>query len=57
MISVAHVYLRMMKYFLNNIAAWQPKCDCLEYNQFGRKVSGVCIIHQNLLKIIQVYYD
>ena len=38
MISVAHVYVRMMKYFWNNIAAWQPKRECLEYKQFGRKV-------------------
>ena len=35
----------------------QAKRDCLEHKQVGRKVNGVYKIHQNILKIIQVYCD
>ena len=43
--------------FLKNIAAWQLKRDCLEYEQVSRKVSEVCLIHKYLVNIIQVYCD
>ena len=35
----------------------QAKRDCLEHKQVGVKVNGVYKIHQNILKIIQVYCD
>ena len=35
----------------------QARRDCLEHKQFGVKVNGVYKIHQNILKIIQVYCD
>ena len=34
-----------------------PKRDCLEFYQNGMKVNGIYKIHQNILKIIQVYCD
>ena len=33
------------------------KRDCLEHKQFSVKVNGIYKIHQNILKIIQVYCD
>ena len=33
------------------------KRDCREFYQFGIKVNGVYKVHQNILKIIQVYCD
>lgn len=35
----------------------QPKRDCREYYQYGIKINGIYKIHQNILKIIQVYCD
>ena len=35
----------------------QPKRDCLEHYQYGIRISGIYKIHQNILKIIQVYCD
>ena len=35
----------------------QPKRDCLEHKQVGVTVNGVYKIHQDILKIIQVYCD
>ena len=35
----------------------QAKRDCLEQKQVGVKVNGIYKIHQNILKIIQVYCD
>ena len=56
--SVAHVYVRMMKYFRKNVAAKKnPKHDRLEYKQFGRKVNELYIIYRNVLKVIQVFYN
>ena len=35
----------------------QPKRDCLEFKLYGIKVNGIYKVHQNILKIIQVYCD
>lgn len=35
----------------------QPKRDCLEYYQYGIKINGIYKVHQNILKIIQVFCD
>ena len=35
----------------------EAKRDCLEHFQYGIKISGVFKVHQNILKIIQVYCD
>ena len=35
----------------------QAKRDCREFYQFGVKVNGIYKVHQNILKIIQVYCD
>ena len=35
----------------------QAKRDCREFYQFGIKVNGIYKVHQNILKIIQVYCD
>ena len=35
----------------------QPRRDCLEFKQYGIVTNGVYKIHQNILKIIQVYCD
>ena len=35
----------------------KPKRDCLEFYQSGIKVNGIYKIHQNNLRIIQVYCD
>ena len=53
--SVAHVYVRMMKYFRKNVAAKKnPKHDRLEYKQSGRKVNELYITYK---KVIQVYHN
>ena len=48
---------RVLKKYYCDCQNLQPKCDCLQYKQFGVKVNGVYKIHQNILKIIQVYCD
>ena len=35
----------------------QPKRDCLEFYRHNIKINGIYKIHQNILKIIQVYCD
>ena len=35
----------------------QTKRDCLEYRKSGIKINGIYKVHQNILKIIQVYCD
>ena len=48
---------RVLKKHYCNFQNLQPKRDCLEHKQVGRKVNGVYKIHQNILKTIQVYCD
>ena len=48
---------RVLKKYHCDCQNLQPKRDCLEHKQIGRKVDGVYKIHQNILKIIQVYCD
>ena len=48
---------RVLKKYYCDCQNLQPKRDCLEHKQVGRKVDGVYKIHQNILKIIQVYCD
>ena len=35
----------------------QAKRDCREFYQYGIKINGIYKVHQNILKIIQVYCD
>ena len=48
---------RLLKKYYCDCQNLQAKRDCLEHKQVGRKVNGVYKIHQNILKIIQVYCD
>ena len=48
---------RLLKKYYCDCQNLQAKRDCLEHKQIGRKVNGVYKIHQNILKIIQVYCD
>ena len=48
---------RVLKKYYCDCQNLQPKRDCLEHKQVGRKVDGVYKIHQNILKIIHVYCD
>ena len=61
MISVAYAYAGMMKDYLKNnhcdCQNLKPKRGCLEYKHFGIKINRIYKIHQNFLKIIQVYCD
>ena len=46
---------KVLKKYYCDCQNLQPRHDCLEHKQVGRKVDGVYKIHQNILKIIQVY--
>ena len=35
----------------------QPKRDCLDFKLYGIKINGIYKVHQNILKIIQVFCD
>ena len=48
---------RLLKRYYCNCQNLQAKRDCLEHKRFGVKLNGVYKIHQNILKIIQVYCD
>ena len=48
---------RLLKKYYCDCRNLKPKRDCLEHKQVGREVDGVYKIHQNILKIIQVYCD
>ena len=48
---------RLLKKYYCNCQNLQAKWDCLEHNKVGRKINGIYKIHQNILKIIQVYCD
>ena len=48
---------RVFKKYYSDCQNLQAKRDCLEHKQVGVKVNGVYKIHQNILKIIQVYCD
>ena len=48
---------RVLKKYYCDCQNLQAKRDCLEHKQVGVKVNGVYKIHQNILKIIQVYCD
>ena len=48
---------RLSKKYYCDCRNLQTKRDCLEYKQNGIKINGVYKVHQNLLKIIQVYCD
>ena len=48
---------RLLKKYYCDCQTLKPKRDCLEHKQVGREVDGVYKIHQNILKIIQVYCD
>ena len=48
---------RLLKRYYCDCQNLQAKRDCLEHKRFGVKLNGVYKIHQNILKIIQVYCD
>ena len=48
---------RVLKKYYCDCQNLQAKRDCLEHKQVGVKVNGVYKIHQNILKITQVYCD
>ena len=48
---------RILKKYYCHCQNFQAKRDCLEHKQVGIKVNGIYKIHQNILKIIQVYCD
>ena len=48
---------RLLKKYFCDCQNLQAKRDCLEHKQVGRKINGIYKIHQNMLKIIQVYCD
>ena len=48
---------RLSKKYYCDCRNLQTKRDCLEYRQNGIKINGVYKVHQNILKIIQVYCD
>ena len=48
---------RVLKKYYCDCQNLKAKRDCLEHKQVGVKVNGVYQIHQNILKIIQVYCD
>ena len=48
---------RLLKRYYCNCQNLQAKRDCFEHKRFGVKLNGVYKIHQNILKIIQVYCD
>ena len=48
---------RLLKRYYCDCQKLRPKRGCLEHKQVGRKVNGIYKIHQNILKIIQVYCD
>ena len=48
---------RLLKKYYCDCQNLQAKRDCLEHKQVGVKVNGIYKIHQNILKIIQVYCD
>ena len=48
---------RLLKKYYCDCQNLQAKRDCLQHKQVGVKVNGVYKIHQNILKIIQVYCD
>ena len=48
---------RLSKKYYCDCRNLQTKRDCLEYKQNGIKINGAYKVHQNLLKIIQVYCD
>ena len=48
---------RVLKKYYCDCQNLQAKRDCLEHKQVGIKVDGTYKIHQNILKIIQVYCD
>ena len=48
---------RLLKKYYCDCQNLQPKRDCLEFKQYGIKTNGIYKVHQNILKIIQVYCD
>ena len=48
---------RVLKKYYCDCQNLQARRDCLEHKQDGVKVNGIYKIHQNVLKIIQVYCD
>ena len=48
---------RLLKKCYCNCQNLQPKRDCLEFKQHGITINGIYKVHQNILKIIQVYCD
>ena len=48
---------RVLKKYYCDCQNLQAKCDCLDFKQVGVKVNEIYKIHQNILKIIQVYCD
>ena len=48
---------RLLERYYCDCQNLKAKRDCIEFYQFGVKVNGIYQVHQNLLKIIQVYCD
>ena len=48
---------RVLKKYYCDCQNLQAKRDCLKHKQVGIMVNGIYKIHQNILKIIQVYCD
>ena len=48
---------RMLNRYYCDCQNLQPKRDCLEFYQYGIKINGIYKVHQNILKIVQVYCD
>ena len=48
---------RLLEKYYCDCQNLQAKRDCREFYQCGIKINGIYIVHQNILKIIQVYCD
>ena len=48
---------RLSKKYYCDCQNLQPKRDCLDFKLHGIKINGIYKVHQNILKIIQVFCD
>ena len=48
---------RLPKKYYCDCQNLQPKRHCLEFKLYGIKINGIYKVHQNILKIIQVFCD
>ena len=48
---------RLSKKYSCDCQNLQPKRDCLDFKLYGIKINGIYKVHQNILKIIQVFCD